>query len=609
MITKEALYHESKSNYAYGYDSNTLHLRFRAKKGEVKKATLRLGDPYIWEKGGGGGNLNGEGAYGWKADFYEMRLEAKTLYHDYFFVEVPQDTKRNRYAFIIEDEDELLLFGEKEILTIQSKDPSKESALANISNFFCFPYLNEMDILKVPKWAKSTIWYQIFPDRFCNGDPSNDPKEVMPWESRPTMHNFMGGDLQGVMDRLDYLHDLGISGIYFCPIFKGDTNHKYETVDYMQIDPAFGTNELFKELVQKAHALGIRIMLDGVFNHTGHQHPFFQDVVNNGEKSKYKDWYCIHKYPVTYGNYETFATVGHMPKINMENPETMEYFLEVGRYWVREFGIDGWRLDVANEIGHVFWRKFREEVRKINPEVLIVGEIWHDALPWLRGDQFDTVMHYPLMDACMKYFIKDQMKGEDFEEAINKILISYPVNVTENTFNLLGSHDTSRLLAEANEEVDKFKLAYAYLFTHSGSPMIYYGDEIGMTGSMGHGQEDHRKCMVWDETRWNRDLHEFMKELIRIRKENSDLQAPTIDWIDTSKENVIVYVKKDTLVLINKAKQAVSYELDDVLHPRLTDFRKESTVNLRTQEEILIKDQIHIPPMDYIIVKKRVPVS
>lgn len=604
MITREALYHESKSNYAYGYDSNTLHLRCRAKKGEVKKATLRIGDPYIWEKGGGGGNLNGEGAYGWKADFYEMRKEATTPYHDYFFAEVPQDTKRNRYAFILEDEEEVLLFGEKEIVALQSKDPSKEGALANISNSFCFPYLNEMDILKVPTWAKSTVWYQIFPDRFCNGDPSNDPEGVMPWESRPTMHNYMGGDLQGVIDHLEYLQDLGISGIYFCPIFKGDTNHKYETVDYMQIDPAFGSNELFKMLVDKAHSLGIRVMLDGVFNHTGHHHPFFQDVVQKGERSKYKDWYCIHRFPVQYGNYETFATVGHMPKINMENPETMEYFLEVGRYWVREYGIDGWRLDVANEIGHVFWRKFREEVRKVNPEVLIVGEVWHDALPWLRGDQFDTVMHYPLMDACMKYFIKDQISGEEFEEAINKILISYPVNVTENTFNLLGSHDTNRLLSEAHKDVSKFKLAYAYLFTHSGSPMIYYGDEIGMTGNMGHGKEDHRKCMIWDPSRWNHEIYEFMKELIHIRKENIDLQSPTIDWIDTSRDQVIVYMKRDSLIFINKSKVEISYELDVNRHPNLAGFLKGSIYDLRMKKEIRPEKQILLPPMDYLMIRK-----
>lgn len=600
MITKGALYHEAKTNYSYGYDNDTLHLRFRALKGEIKKAICRIGDPYIWSKGGGGGNLNAADAIGWTGGKnYPMTLEATTLYHDYFFIEVPQDTRRNRYAFIIEGSDELLLFGEKHIVDLKTLDPEKEPELSNIVNFFCFPYLNGIDVFKAPSWVKDTIWYQIFPDRFNNGDTSNDPKNVQPWGTHPTHDNYMGGDLQGVIDKLDYLEDLGINGIYFCPIFQADKNHKYETTDYTIIDPIFGNNETFKTLVDEAHKRGMRIMLDGVFNHMGHNHPFFQDVVKHGKNSKYFDWFCINELPVVYGNYETFATVGNMPKIDLENPEACEYFLEIGRYWVEEFGIDGWRLDVANEVGHAFWRKFREAVRSINPELYIVGEVWHDAHPWLRGDQFDAVMHYPLMDACMDYFVTDKIDGVTFKHNINHILVNYPRNVTENSFNLLDSHDTDRLLTTAKLDKDKFKLAYTYLFTHAGSPMIYYGDEIGMDGDNGMGSEAHRKCMEWDESKWDQDIYNFMKELIHLRKTNDDLKSATIDWIDTSVENLVVYKKGRLIVLMNKSSKVIEYKLDRGLN----HIQETISTNLRNGQTQDITHAIDVKAKDYLILK------
>lgn len=599
MITKGGLFHEAKSSYSYGYDNDTLHIRFRALKGEVKKAICRIGDPYVWEKGGGGGNLNAEDAYGWiGADNYDMVLESTTTYHDYFFIEVPQDTKRNRYAFILEDNNNnLILFTEKKIIEIESNDPAKTPQLSVLENFFCFPYLNGIDVLKAPEWVKETVWYQIFPERFDNGDTSNDPDFVEPWGTAPTNHNYMGGDIQGVINHLDYLADLGISGLYFCPVFHGEANHKYQTLDYMNIDPMFGTNEKFKELVDKAHEKGIKIMLDAVFNHCGDNHPYFLDVKENGTESKYYDWFCINETPVKPGTYETFASVSQMPKINLENPEAAEYFLEVGRYWIREYGIDGWRLDVANEIGHAFWRRFRDEVKDENPDTYIVGEVWHDAHPWLKGDQFDAVMHYPLMNACLDYFVNDSISGDEFKSMINHINVNYPRNITENSFNLLDSHDTDRLLTKAKGNKTKMKLAYTYLFTHAGSPMIYYGDEVGMAGDNSMHSEAHRACFDWDQSTWDMDLLNFFKEIIHIRNTHKDLRRSTIDWLDTSVDGLIAYKKGNLICFINKSEDLIDYTLPDLIRSKYT-----SATDVRTDEALTLSEIIQVPAGDYKII-------
>ena len=208
----------------------------------------------------------------------------------------------------------------------------------------------------------------------------------------------MAGTLKESLNILDYLEELGINGIYFTPIFHAYSNHKYDTIDYREIDPQFGTKETLKTLIEECHKRNIRVMLDAVFNHSGYYFLPFQDLLEKGEKSKYKDWFHPHSFPLKGGerpNYETFGFFESMPKLNTANPEVKKYLLEVSAYWIEEFDIDGWRLDVANEVDQPFWREFRKTVKNIKPDLYILGEIWHDSMPWLRGDQFDAVMNYP----------------------------------------------------------------------------------------------------------------------------------------------------------------------------------------------------------------------
>ncbi len=536
MITREAIYHRPKNNFAYAYDTKTLHIRLRTKKNDIENVTLIHGDPYIWKEGV------------WQYETSTMNKIATTELFDYWFVAIQPDFRRLRYGFELKSNEEIIVYTEKgffdEIIT-------KDNA-----PYFCFPYLNAEDVFHSPAWVRDTVWYQIFPERFGNGDPSISPKGALPWgKEEPTPTNFFGGDFEGVIQNIDYLVQLGITGIYFTPIFKATTNHKYDTVDYLEIDPQFGDKETFKRLVQVCHENGIKVMLDAVFNHSGFYFAQFQDVLERGESSKYKDWFYIWDFPVQtepVPNYDTFAFTYMMPKLNTSHPEVREYLLEVGRYWVREFDIDGWRLDVANEVGHDFWRAFRKEVKAIKSDVYILGEIWHDSMPWLQGDQFDAVMNYPYSNAAIQFFAQDTIQAEEFANKTTEALLMYPENATEVAFNLLGSHDTPRILTVCKDNKERVKQLFTFLFSSPGTPCIYYGDEISMSGEMDPGC---RKCMIWDEEEQDKDMFHFVAQLIRLRKENSAFgNYGTFQFVTASNEtNHVMYTKtfeKQTVLFV-----------------------------------------------------------
>lgn len=564
MITREALLHIPKSNYSYGFDSETLHIRVRLKKGEATSVQLRIGDPYIWASGGAdGGNLNAAEASGWiGGSNIDMVKEAETVYYDYYSVFYKPEKKRSRYGFIIKDQDETILFGERKIVVL---DDSNAYALNEMSNFYCFPYLNNIDVHTIPSWVQDTVWYQIFPDRFENGDPSLDVN-VEPWGSKPTYDNFMGGDIQGIINRLDYLNDLGINGLYLCPIFKAGENHRYDTIDYMAIDELLGSKETFKKLVEEAHKRGIKIMIDAVFNHIGHRSVYWQDVVEHGENSKYKDWFHIHKFPVYDGpfesldgntlNYETFGRTKKMPKMNTENPEVIEYFNEVGRYWVEHFDVDAWRIDVANEVDHDFWRGFRKAIHEKRKDTFLLGEIWHDASPWLQGDQFDVAMNYPLTEAMIQYFCTHDIDMATFKQTVNQVKVNYSLQVTQNNFNLLDSHDTSRVFSIAGEDERFIKLAYIFMLTQPGSPCIYYGSEIPMAGVKGMMKEDHRSCMTFEHQ--DTPFYKFMKDLIHYRK--SIRWSTDFEWL--TYDDLLVYKNNNQMIFMNVNQDECSVTLD-----------------------------------------------
>ncbi|MDQ0254617.1 glycosidase [Evansella vedderi] len=581
-MLKEAIYHRPKNEFAYAIDESTLHIRLKTKKNDVDKVKLIYGDPY---------DFHSEKKC-WISSKKDMLFNGSDSLHDYWLVAVKPEHRRLRYGFLLENNNETLFYTEKGFYHEEPNDAGY---------YFCFPFLNKIDVFSPPEWVNNTVWYQIFPERFANGDPSIDPEGALPWGSTdPSPKNFFGGDFQGVIDHLDYLEDLGISGIYFTPIFKAYSNHKYDTIDYMEIDPQFGDKETFRELVKKCHEKGIRVMLDAVFNHSGFYFPQFQDVVEKGEKSKYKDWFHLKGFPVKTeypANYDTFAYVPNMPKLNTENEEVKNYLLDVARYWVEEFDIDGWRLDVANEVDHVFWREFRNAVKSVKPDAYILGEIWHDSMPWLQGDQFDAVMNYPLTTAITEYFAKENITTSEFANAVTSVRNLYPETVNRVQFNLLGSHDTPRILTISNDNKDLVKLQMLVQFTSTGTPCIYYGDEIAMTGGQDPGC---RKCMIWEEEKQDKEMLLFVKKLISLRKENKVLRSnESFSFIEASdSQNTITYSLKDetseVLVLINNNDEKKVINIPE-------SYQQRKVTNLWDSTENRLAETINVDPYSFFI--------
>ena len=557
----EAIYHRPQLNWSYAYDKETIHLRLRSKRNDLTQVNVLAGDKYAWDN---------------TKELIPMRKLISDELFDYWECAIKPMHRRLRYAFQLKSDTQQIWMTEQEFTPQQPQSPNP---------LFEYPFLNPVDIFTTPEWVKDGVFYQIFPERFANGDATNDPQEVVPWGETPNRNNYFGGDLQGILQNLDYLQQLGINAIYLTPIFEANTNHKYDTTDYLKVDPHFGDIETLKCLVQACHERGIRILLDAVFNHAGSKFAPFVDVLKHGESSSYKDWFHIHKWPIisleesAYNyNYDMFAFEATMPKLNTEHPEVKKYLLEVAQFWVKEVGIDGWRLDVANEVDHQFWREFRNVVKQVNPDAYILGEIWNDATAWLQGDQFDAVMNYPFTEAIWNFVAKNRLDPEQFSHVVGKQLARYSQQASEISFNLLDSHDTPRLLTLCQGNKQKMKLAAVIQFTSLGVPCIYYGDEIGLTGE---DDPDCRKCMEWDETQQNQELLQFYKRLIAVRKQLPALKSGSLRFlIAEAGGDVLAYERRlgqeEVLVVVNNSDLKQSVRLP-VHHGTWLDVMQESS--------------------------------
>ena len=390
--------------------------------------------------------------------------------------------------------------------------------------------------IETPAWVRDAVFYQIFPDRFAKSELVRKPRFLQAWDDTPTFHAYKGGDLLGVVERLDYLADLGINAIYFNPVFQSASNHRYHTHDYYNVDPMLGGNAALRTLIDAAHARGMRVVLDGVFNHASRGFFQFHDILENGPFSPYIDWFNIRGFPLNaYNesekpNYDAWWNLHALPKFNTDNPAVREFIMGVAEYWVR-FGIDGWRLDVPAEIADdSFWQEFRRRVKGINPEAYIVGEIWHDARHWLKGDQFDAVMNYLLTKLCIEFFIDGEVdpalvKGtsmwpvrdiasHEFGMEVDALLKLYPPEVTAVQMNLLDSHDTARFITMANGDWSALCMATLFQMVYPGAPCIYYGDEIGMAG----GRDPlSRGGFQWEAARWHSDVRAYFKKAVALR--------------------------------------------------------------------------------------------
>jgi len=436
------------------------------------------------------------------------------------------------------------------------------------------------DIMTTPYWLQDSIFYQIFPDRFANGDPSNNPPNVEKWGSEPNFWGFQGGDLRGIIKRFDYLLDLGINALYINPIFLSPTNHRYHTSDYYRIDPRLGGMLDFHALIDLAHRNSVRIILDGVFNHCSRGFFAFNDLLENNHYSQYKDWFHVYRFPLdAYGpgeaiNYAAWWNYKAIPKFNTNNPQVRNYIFGVARYWI-ERGIDGWRLDVPNEINDdSFWAEFRQVVKSANRDACLIGEIWSADPRWANDTHFDGLMHYPIRDSLLSCLTgKDSVAT--FANIVEGMFKIYPRENIYSMYVTLGTHDTERILTIVGGNIDKLKLAFLFLFAYPGAPAIYYGDEVGLEG----GKDPYsRRAFPWDPAEWKADIHDWVQNLITARKSRLSLRRGDFNRIALeANEGAYAFARtlggEKTLIVMNTSDKIINFNI-----PVQTLWREGQTV-------------------------------
>ncbi len=437
-----------------------------------------------------------------------------------------------------------------------------------------------------PEWVRDAVFYQIFPDRFARSSSFNAGGGFESWTAPPTYIGFKGGNLYGVIERLDYLQELGITALYFNPLFQSAANHRYHTHDYFQVDPLLGGNRAFRALLKECHRRSMRVILDGVFNHASRGFFQFNHILENGPDSPYVDWFAAEDYPLNaYArrrkpNYDAWNNMAALPKFNTDNPQVREFLMEAAEYWTRE-GIDGWRLDVPLEITtNGFWDEFRSRVRAINPEAYIVAEIWYGSDKWLKEELFDASMNYVLQRSCVGYFLSSQiarpfklgpykihkMTGTDFRDSIISLQEKMETTSLDVQLNLLSSHDVPRFLTLAKGEQRLCELAVLFQMTFPGVPCVYYGDEIGMEGGR---DPDCRRAFPEDTASWNHDLLKWFKTCITLRHDHKVFRRGALHHVYADK-TVYAFArtlgKETVLVVFNrgKRKKQVRFRLSGV---------------------------------------------
>ncbi|MBN1266481.1 MAG: alpha-glucosidase C-terminal domain-containing protein [Anaerolineales bacterium] len=406
-----------------------------------------------------------------------------------------------------------------------------------------------------PDWVREAVFYHIFPDRFCRAGSPSAGGTLQPWDSLSGRDSFYGGNLAGIRSKLDYLQDLGINALLLTPIFRARTPHRYDTCSYMEVDPMLGTEEDLRALVDDLHGRGMRLVLDGVFNHTGTGFHAFQDLLAQGEQSAYRDWYFVGHFPIDVEppSYRTCGGAAFLPKLNTGNQDVQDHLLYAARFWLEEFGVDGWRMDSACKVPQRFWRKVRTALKHDFPESFLLGEIWGSTRPWSDGSTFDGVSHYRLRDLILKYTFKG-VDSEDVAFDLEQLVVdageASPWMLTS-----LGSHDTPRLWREAGGDLARLKIALILQMTLPGVPAVYYGDEIGLDG----GEDpDNRRAMPWAAEMWNQEVLALHRRLIKLRRDQPALTHGTLEMVG-ARDHLLIYRRcfeaQQLLVVLNTGEQ------------------------------------------------------
>lgn len=557
-MKREAVLHVPLSNFAFSITDDEVVFRIRTGKDDISSCILYYGD---------------RSCRNTPVDFSSAVMEkvANSDLFDYYEVSLKSPYKRICYYFSLTDNDgeNILYYG----------DQFEKNTTDVRSEYFQFDYNQSSDRAVVPEWVKDSIVYNIFPDSFATGRRYISDIAVTVTLDGRDHKGLRGGTINGVRENLDYISSLGFTCIYLNPIFSAGEYHKYDLIDYFHIDPAFGTDEDFKRLVEEAHCLGMRVIIDGVFNHIGWKSEIFQSVVRDGRKSPYWTWFKHLEEPVVipesweeYPGYECFGYERMMPKLDLSvMSEAASYFCYVGTYWVEKYDIDGWRLDVACEVSDDFWRLFRKSIKAVKKDCVLIGEVWESAGHWLNGDMFDSTMNYDMRRYSERFFASRSITSFEFNSRVTEMLMRYRSQITFAQLNLLDSHDVSRFLSLCGGNRDYYVLAVVFLFTFVGTPCVFYGDEKGLEGVL---EDEYRQPMAWEIP--DDDLFLLFKELIALRREHKALREGMFRADKIVNEGVYSYVRKsggeEIRIVLNRSEETIAKPQGEVLSSRLTDM-------------------------------------
>lgn len=486
------IFHRPMSEFAFALDDTHYIFRLRTGKGEAESVRFYYADRAVMTP---------------KLQFAPLPMEKfrTDRYFDWYEIRLETRFERIAYYFELQNGVETLFY---------YGDCYEMAGTPTRADYFQLPFNHRADRFAAPAWTRDAVVYNIFPDSFAAG------KRLAPNGAPPCR----GGTVRGVTENLDYIASLGFNCIYLNPIFAARSYHRYDTLDYYRIDPHMGAEDDLRDLVRRAHALGIRVILDGVFNHVSSDHPFFRDVLEKGRASRY--YSCFYALPETphlpaageLPGYTCFSYVADMPKTNTADPFLRQYFCDVGAYWVRKFDVDGWRLDVANELDDGFLRAFRASVKAAKSDALIVGEVWENAAHYLGGDMLDSAMNYDFRRYCRRFFAEQTVDAETFDTNVSTLLLRYNENALFAQLNLLDSHDVSRFLSLCGGKTERMELAVLLQMTFPGMPCVFYGDEKGLCGE---SEPEYRRPMAWDASS---PFEEVYRRMIALRKTHPALR-------------------------------------------------------------------------------------
>lgn len=496
------------SEYAFAAEEDVYVFRLRAQRGDLKRCVLFYADRAA---------MTPELSF----QSVEMPLWRSDRLYDWFETTLRCPYRRVAYHFLLDDGRESCRYA----------GDCFETGEILRSEHFQFPYNHRADRPTAPDWVRDAVVYNVFPDSFASGRRSLTGSSGEAAFQGETCLSRLGGTLNGVRENLDYLQELGFNCLYLNPVFAASSYHKYDTLSYERIDPTRGAEEDFRALVREAHARGMRVLVDGVFNHVGWRHPFFQDVLKNGKASRYYDWfYQLPERPRfpdagEEPGYACFAYVPEMPKTNTANPELRRYFCEIGAYWAREYDVDGWRLDVANEMDDGFLRQFREAVKREKPEALVIGEVWENAAHFVNHGLMDGAMNYDFRRFCRQFFAEGVIDAEEFDLRLSGLLTRYPRPLLFAQLNLLDSHDVSRFLSLCAGRREKMEQAILFQMAFPGMPCVFYGDEKGFEGKE---EDEYRRPMDFQR---QDPLEDVYRAAIALRREHSALRRGSFETL------------------------------------------------------------------------------